>query len=183
MSANNRTLRGNTKQIKGTVAGSVTIEPGDLVGANWIDGTYGVGGPTLLNEANGYIYPLSWCRPATAEQALGHAIGQTFAGVAMTGSANGVTNEITVGIDGIARYPVIPHGGDVTQGARVSAVSGTEATGSKNQTVAVDNLNTAANTTGTTAYLGIVSKTESGASFVDFKLWSSFMKGQMVTVP
>ena len=180
MSADNRYLRGNKKQIRGTVAGSVTVEPGDLVGVNYVDGYYGAGGKTLLNQANGYVYPLSYCRPVSGGTAMDIAIGMSFAGVALTGSAAGTTNEVVVGIDGIARYPIIVGPSSVTIGARVSAVSGTDQTGTSNQTVAVNITRTPAHSSGTTGILGVCVKTESGASFVDFQLWTYMLKGKQL---
>lgn len=172
MAGNVRNLRGNTKQIRATVPGSVVVEAGDLVGLNYVDGYYGAGGVANLNQANGYIYPLGYCRPATGGSGMDIAIAESFAGVALTGSASGSTDEVVVGVDGIARYPIIIGPSAVTIGARVSAVSGTPLTGTSNQTVAVNADRTPAHSTGTTGYLGTVVKTESGASFVDFTLWT-----------
>jgi len=180
MSANNRYLRGNRRQVEGTVAGSVVVEPGDLIGINNTDGYYGAGGITLLNQANHYLYPLGYCRPVTGGSGMDIAIGETFVGVALTGSASGSTDTIIVGVDGIARYPVIKAPSAVTLGARVSAVSGTALTGTSNQTVAVNADRTPVHIGGTTGYLGIVVKTESGASFVDFQLWSGIYKRHFI---
>jgi len=178
MSANNRHLRGNTKQVQGTVAGAISVEPGDLVGVNNTDGYYG-NTVTTLNQANNYLYPILWARAVTTLTSFGKAIASTFVGVAMTGSAAGTTNEITVATDGIFRYPLVLAPSAVTIGSKISAVSGTQASGSSNQAVAANDDNDAAGSNGCTAYLGYIVKTESGASFVDFQLWSGIYDSEL----
>ena len=174
MAAHNRNLRGNTKQIKGPVQGAYVIEPGYLVGVNITDGWYGTAGKTLMKQQDGYIYPLNACRPgigaASPAAVLDNSILHSFAGIALTGSAAGVTNEIVVAIDGIVRFPIVMGPSAVTIGSRVSAVSGTGSTGTSNEAVAANADADKAGSNGTTGYLGIIVKTESGASFVDFKL-------------
>ena len=179
MAGQNRLLRGNTVQTRGNVHGNITIEPGDLIFINSIDGCIGPAVTTKI-QADYYMFPLTSFGPPTST--TDHQLAQMFAGVAMTGSANGVTNEITVAEDGIFRYPVIPLGGDVTMGAKVSAVSwGYNTTGGSSvQHVAANADRDLVGGSGSTAFLGIIVKTESGASFVDFQMVTAASGGSIV---
>uniref|UniRef100_A0A6M3JSK1 Uncharacterized protein n=1 Tax=viral metagenome TaxID=1070528 RepID=A0A6M3JSK1_9ZZZZ len=179
MSGNNRHLRGNTQQIRGAVHGNTVVEPGDLVCINSVSGFFGnlsANIVTATDYLDNYLYPLSSAvSNAVLSSAYMHHIATTFMGVALTGSASGTTNEVVVAVDGIFRYPLL-HNSAVTLGAKVSAVSTTAGTGSSNQ--AVMN-NATLNDKGTTAYLGVIVKTESGASFVDFQLITATSGGSI----
>jgi len=176
MAGHNRHLRGNTQQIRGGVNANVVIEPGDLVGINTTNGYYGPGTYLTLDAANYKLYPFSGMRAVTP--GTDHIIATTFMGVALTGSAAGTTNEIVVAVDGIFRYPLIAAPSAVTLGAKVSSVSGTQAAGVSNQTVAA-NADRDGLTKGSSAYLGVIVKTESGASFVDFQLITATSGGSI----
>jgi hypothetical protein len=83
----------------------------------------------------------------------------------MDGSVSGVTEKITVATNGVFRYPMVGGTGGVTIGALVSATSPT--TGSPPSVQTVCRINTSP---GTTAYLGRIVKTQSGATYVDFQI-------------
>lgn len=83
----------------------------------------------------------------------------------MESSPSGVTENISVAKAGVFRYPLYRNGA-VTVGALISAVSTlTAGTGVSKQAVFMSST-----APGSTAYLGYVVKTESGASFVDFQI-------------
>jgi len=83
----------------------------------------------------------------------------------MEGSPDGVTHNISVATAGVFRYPLYSIGA-VTVGYQVSSVSTRVSTlGVSSQAVCIIGA-----TLATTAFLGTVVKTESGASHVDFEL-------------
>jgi len=174
MAGHNRLLRGNTQQIRGTVPGNTAVEVGDFLCSNITSGYFGNSKnsfTTAVDTKDDYLYPLSSATSNTPLiTSMLKIIATQFVGVAMSSSPSGTTNEVVVAIDGIFRYPIHRGVSAVTVGAKVSAVSLSAGSGSSNQTVV--NHETAANK-GTTAYLGYIVKTESGASFVDFDLWSA----------
>ena len=182
MAAHNRYLRGKQNQIRGTVDADVVIEAGDFVVLNNQDGTVFQSSYSTANslQANNFFYPFTKVGCSTAPTEGMDIIASNFAGIAMTGSASGVTNQIVVATTGVFRYPLYHAPSAVTIGSFVSAVSppgGFSAnTGVSKQTV----VNHATLTgVGTTAYLGYVTKTESGASYVDFELWSGLYEGRL----
>ena len=176
MAGNNRHLRGNTQQFSGEVNANVVVEPGDLIGINTTDGYYGPGTYLNLDQSNQKLYPFSCMRAITP--GTDHIIATTFMGIALTGSASGTTSNIVVATDGIFRYPLIAAPSAVTIGAKVSCVSGTQAAGVSSQTVAA-NADRDGLTKGSSAYLGVIVKTESGASFVDFQLITATSGGSI----
>ena len=101
-----------------------------------------------------------------------HAIATQFIGVAMGGSASGVTNNIRVATTGVFRYP-LRNISAVTIGSAVYAVSPTLSGTQGTSAQFVVNEGTQVIGQGTSAPLGIIVKTESGASFVDFALKSA----------
>ena len=181
MSGNNRELRGNTQQMRGTVRGNTVVEPGDFIVLNDQIGTCGNAWQTT-NQVDYYLYPLASVIPATSGLVTEGHVMNSFVGVALNGSASGTTNEIVVALDGIYRYPLVAYPSAVTIGSKVSmvspgyALSGSSASASSSQGV----VNHATVTTnGTTAYLGHIVKTESAASFVDFRVWSAIYRGAL----
>ena len=176
MAAHNRYLRGAMSTMRGTVRGNITVEPGDFVVIDNTVGTCGLTSGTLNSTADNRFYPFEFFRCTTAATGYIYQLASQFVGVAMTGSESGTTNDIVVATSGVFRYPVIGAPSAVTVGAKVSAVSPAAGAGGgiSNQTVC--NHNTATGH-GSTAYLGHIVKTESGASYVDFQLWSGLRDG------
>lgn len=159
MAGRNRHLRGNTKEILAPVRGFITVNPGDLMYQN--------------TAVNNNAYPFSECKDPTAGTAVAQTVHNNFLGVAMDGSASGVTENISIATDGVFRFPLV--GGltsGVTLGCRVSAVSpSVSAAGVSSAWVVNHNVATGGGIQhGTTAYLGYCVKTESGASFIDFQI-------------
>jgi len=182
MAGENRHLRGKIKTVLSEVYGELEYKAGDLVFLNNTNGTVGLGayGANFLLQADNRVYPLENHRPATDTSTWNVRLSNQFMGVAMEGSPLGVTEKITVATTGIFRYSLNGGISAVTTGSKVSAVStgwtNSGATGSLSQAVvnhAVESAN------GTTVYLGNCVKTESGASFIDFELWSAIYKGAL----
>ncbi len=174
MTALNRHIRGETNDIFGDVRGNVTVEAGDFIFRN--DKIDGLRGTSLLLDA--YVYPFNLCVNASSSQAtLMDRIRIDFVGIAMESSLADVTESITIATSGIFSYPLSnATGSGVTVGSLVSAVS-PSATGTGVSVQAVVNTTTQP---GSTAYLGRCTKTESGASYVEFAI-STVIGG--VTVP
>jgi len=178
MSGHNRHLRGATNDVMMPVHGSVVIEPGDLVIINSVRGSCGNASTTLWQEDN-YVFPLSYCRTATAGSQFDMQLQTTFMGVAMSGSISGITNNIRVASSGIFRYP-LNHISAVTVGSRVfspTPAGGVLAGGGSVQAVAAAGSQAAGD--GSSAALGVIVKTESGASFVDFQLMTRMSGGSI----
>jgi len=161
MTAQNRHLRGDMEEVLASVHGSTVVEAGDLM---FQDKTSGVRGAS--EDADNYAYPFSYAaNSATPGTGIQYGLYQNFLGVAMESSQSGVTEKISIAKAGVFRYPLYRNGA-VTVGALISAVSTlTAGTGVSNQAVFMS-----ATAPGSTAYLGYVVKTESGASFVDFQI-------------
>lgn len=163
MSANNRFLRGNQDTVLMDVHSFTIIEAGDFI---FQFNTNGDRGASL--QADNYAYPFSDARATSAGTAIAETLYNSFMGVAMESSPSGVTEKITIAVDGVFKYPQLLNSA-VTIGALV--VTPTPAAGpvagASNQTVYTG---TAA--PGSTIYLGYVVKTAvaSGASFVDFQI-------------
>lgn len=164
MAGHNRHIQGDTKPIFVQSPGAVTVEAGDFMYEE-------------ENQSN-QAYPFVYNVGATAGTANEEHIHTNFLGVAMEGKESGVTEKVTIATDGVFRYPLAGKNSAVTVGARVSAVSHAgNAAGVSNQAVA----NTVvAGTWGTTAILGIIQKTESGASFVDIRIHTN-ARGSILT--
>ena len=165
MAKENRHLRDETNEILVPIKGNVEVDPGDFMFNNGTAGSIGVG-----NSVDGYAYPFdSAVNTASPATGIINAIYTNFIGVALTGSESGVSNNITVATAGVFRYPLYSAAG-VTIGALVSSVStNSSAKGASPQHVAITGAAIA-----TTAYLGYVVKTESGASFVDIDIRTSY---------
>jgi len=99
MSAEHRYLRGDTREIHAPVHGSTVIEKGDFV-VICEHNTSVTHSATLLATADYYAYPASLCAGTTHIR-----FAEQFAGVAMKGSASGVTEDIPIATAGIFRYP------------------------------------------------------------------------------
>ena len=165
MAGHNRHLRGEQGTIIADVHGNTTVEPGDLM---FIDATSGVRGASAT--ADNYVYPFNLAvNSASPGTGIEYGIYNNFAGVAMEGSAAGVTEKITIATEGVFRLPLYAVTG-TTIGALVSSVS----TQSSASGVSKDAVIVYGHTRATTAYLGYVVKTESGASFVDFEIRTKF---------
>ncbi len=180
MAGHNRHLRGDTGRTTGKVHGHTVIEAGDLLVGNFQDGTVGNSTTQLYANSDAYVWPFSQVRPVTTKTEFDDVVATQFVGVAMNGSLSGVTEDIDVATDGVFRYPMIDGFSAVTLGSRVSAVSPSAnsgvGSGGKSQYVAN---NGTQNVQGTTAFLGTIVKTESGASFVDFQIITAASGGSI----
>lgn len=177
MAAQNRHLRGDREEVLAPVHGNVVVEAGDLMFLNTVNGLVGaetVGGGIA---ADNYAYPFNKAvNAATALTGIQYAIYTNFLGVAMESSPSGTTENISVATNGVFRYPIYRNGA-VTIGSLISAVSNQASNvGVSSQTVYI-----AATAPGTTAYLGYIVKTESGASFVDFQIRTAFGSSGLAT--
>lgn len=167
MAAHNRHLRGETNDVLGYVKGNIVVEAGDFMSRNAVEGHMGI-----ERAADHYAYPFSEIKNITGPDM--HVVKYTyFLGVAMEGSPSGVTGDITIATTGVFKYPMHTDNG-VTIGALVSAVSSHAGTGGCSPQT-VWNL---ASHPGSTAYLGFITKTESGASFVEFNLCTNLGVGR-----
>jgi len=174
MSGKNRYLKGDINPIIAPVHSYHTVEAGDFMVINKVAGMCGVG-----QTADNYAFPFSEVKTAGGAGGSGTLASQGFIytyflGVAMEDSPSGVTENITVATSGVFRHPL--HSslvGAVTIGALVSAVSNNLAAGVSPQVLC----HGAAGAITSTAYLGYIMKTESGASFVDFQLRTAFGPG------
>lgn len=161
MAGHNRHISGDYKPILVQSPGAVTVEAGDLMYRE----------SAQSNQA----YPFKYNSGATLGSSNENKIHINFLGVAMEGKESGVTENITIATDGVFRYPIAGGPSAVTIGALVSAVSHTGlGVGVSNQAVANA---AAAGTWSTTAVLGVIQKTESGASFVDFRIYTAAGSG------
>ena len=168
MSGKNRFLKGDPNTVIAPVHGYHEVEAGDFMVIDGTSGMLGVG-----TTADSYAVPFKYLKMATASAANSHhQIWTHFVGVAMEDSPSGVTENITIATSGVVRYPLHSSqaGTGVTIGAKISSVSNTIAAGASNQFVAIGT----AGIITSTAYLGYVTKSESGASFVDFQLRTAF---------
>ena len=172
MAEHNRHLRGDREEVLVDVKGSTVVEAGDLMFADRTAGVRGVG-----EDADYYAYPISYAaNTGTPGTGIQYGIYTNFLGVAMESSPSGVTEKISVARAGAYRYPLYRNGA-VTVGALVSAVSTfTSGTGVSDQVVFMSN-----SAPGSTAYLGYIVKTESGASFVDFEIRTAFGPGGLAS--
>jgi len=181
MAGQNRYLRGKVKTVLAEVLGAASLEAGDLVFLNNVNGTAGVGVSPFLLQADNRVYSLSDHKTSTDSSTWTVRLSNQFMGVAMEGSQAGVTEKVTVATTGIYRYPLYSVSA-VTTGSKISAVSTVWSTtsdgslGTSRQVVI--NHNSAA-ASGSTVYLGHCVKTESGASFVDFEIWSAIYDGAL----
>jgi len=171
MAAHNRHLRGDTNDVLIDIHGNTTIEAGDFIVRNGVDGGMAGAAATGL-AADNYGFPLSsYHNTASTEIEINGIIQTNFVGVAMESSPSGTTEKITVASDGVFRYPLYTSSA-VTIGTTVSTTSGSAHSASSKQAVSI--LGTANDTT---AYLGYCVKTESGASFVDFQIRTAYGTG------
>jgi len=180
MAGHNRHLRGDLNEITVPVHSDVTVEPGDLMV---------IGGVAKVDQsgrtADYYGYSFSSVSGDVVKGGVSNAANvckQWFVGVAMSGSASGVSNNITVATDGVFRYPYHKKAtADVTGttiGLKVSAVTPptlTTGVGVSPQNVSlIDN----ATVGGTTAYLGYcVLNNEAGTTYVDFQIHTKYGRG------
>lgn len=174
MTAHNRYLRGPQDAILAQVRGNTVVEAGDFMVRNGTAGVIseaGAAGDGLAVDA--YVYPFNDVENGSSSQATILAyLAQNFIGVAMESSQSGDTEQITVNTNGVYQYEMVGGPGGVTVGDLVSATSPATGTPPSVQMVARSN-----SSPGTTAYLGRIVKTESGASFVQFQigtLYNSF---------
>ena len=176
MAGQNRHLRGDMNEIKIPVHSDVTVEPGDFLV---------IGGVVTVDQsgraADYYAYPFSSVSGAVLKGGVSNSLNvckQWFVGVAMSGSASGVTDDINVATDGIFRYPY-NNAGTVTAGTtigyKVSAVTAPAkalGAGVSAQAVSLQLLG------GTSAYVGYVAENHvGGTSFVDFRIHTKYGLG------
>jgi len=175
MSGKNRHLKGAMNPIIAPVHSYHVVEAGDFMVLDSESGTVGAG----LSATN-YAIPFDDAKMAAASATNCQRVLYTyFLGVAMEDSPSGVTENITIAQSGVFRYPLHSSflGAGVTVGSLVSAVSNTLAAGASVQTVAIG----AASVIASTAYLGYIMKTESGATFVDFQLRTAYGPGGLAS--
>ena len=96
MATKNRHLRGATNDITLPVHGNIVVEKGDFIVENKTASTM-----TSYSTADSYGFPVSSLINTSA-----YYYALQFAGVAMTGSISGVTNNIFVATSGQFRYPL-----------------------------------------------------------------------------
>jgi len=179
MTAHNRHLRGKTNQILADVHGSTVVEAGDLMFRNSIAGLVGDGTAGNAIAADNYAYPFNLARNSASEVCtIVAGIHTNFLGVAMESSISGVTEKISIATAGVFRYPLYRNSA-VTVGYKVSAVS--TFASAADQGVSKQTVYHIATTPGSTAYLGYIVKTESGASYVDFQIRTAYGSGALVT--
>ena len=167
MAGYNRHLREDPEVIGARVRGNVEVECGDLM---------------YWNPNDYYAEPFTKVISATRGDTISGIIKLNFLGVALEGSPSGSTESIGVAPAGVMRFPLSHAPSAVTVGALVCAVSPAigGSAGVSDQYVSVTPPN-ASVFNGTTGYLGYVVKTESGASYVDFQMRSTFGPGGIVT--
>lgn len=182
MAGHNRYLRGNRNEITVPIHSDTVCEPGDLM---VIGGRAGV--DQAGRGADYYGYSFSEVTGSVLIGGVSNAMNyckQWFLGVAMSGSASGVTNNVTVATDGTFRMPYHKKAtADVTGttlGLIVTAVtSPTVATGagvSPQHVSLIDGGNAAVG--GPTAYLGYCMHTRpGGTTFVDFRIHTKYGLG------
>lgn len=171
MSGHNRHLRGDINSIKIPCHGNTVIEPGELCVIAGV--TQVAPQPASGNKADRYVYPFSAVTGAT-EDAVAAMTKNWFVGVAMNGSASGVTNEVTVAQTGVFQYQMIKAGG-TTVGYKVTAVTPT----SSYATIgASDQYVFGAGSGGVSSYLGYCVVTQKGgSSYVDFRIKTKYGEG------
>lgn len=169
MTAFNRLLRGNQNTILAAIRGNVVVEAGDFMVHNNTAGMISAGGTAADGlAADAYVYPFNMVENGSSSHTtIMNLVYTNFLGVALESSPSGVTEQITVAVDGVVQYPMVAGIGGVTVGALVSATS--SATGTPPSAQLVSRVNDATYL-GSTAYLGRIVKTESGASFVQFEI-------------
>ena len=161
MTEHNRYLRGDMNEILAPVHGNTIVEAGDFMFRNDVGGSIGAG-----VSADEYAYPFNLAKnSASPLTGIAYAIYTNFLGVATESSPSGVTEDIVIATGGIFRYPNYSLSA-VTIGALVSSVS----TPASNLGVSAQAVAIAGVARATTAYLGYIVKTESGASFVDLEI-------------
>ena len=166
MAGHNRHIAGETNEILAPIRAQTVVESGDLI---WIydEGVGANGGMIVTRAPDYYAYPMSSMSTTCSGLRRTQFIkGENlFLGVAMDASDSGVTEDIAVATSGQFRYPLASISAaattsNVTAGMKVSVTSRPldqyVMQGSSSQ--------------GCSAYIGYCTKTESGASFVDFFL-------------
>lgn len=172
MAAHNRHIRGETNQVLVDIHGNIVVEAGDLMFRNNIAGLVGTGVAGGAIAADNYAYPFNLARNSASETCTILAgVHTNFLGVAMESSKSGVTEKISIATAGVFQYPMYLTSG-VTVGGKVSAVS--TFADAANQGVSKQTVYNIATTPGSTAYLGYIVKTESGASYVSFQIRTAF---------
>ncbi len=161
MAGYNRHLNGDTNIMNVRVKANVVVESGDLMALN------------NDNYAVPFTYVITSSKPGTAAD----FIKNNFLGHAVEGSPSGSTEQIGIAQSGVVRFP-LAHAGAVTVGAKVSAVSQHPAVAGTSDQYVTNSA--AASIHGTTGYLGYIVKTESGASYVDFQMRTTFGPGGIV---
>lgn len=162
MSAVNRHLRGDTREVEIPVHGHTVVEKGDFM---WINTNgYIKSGNGVHTTADWYGFPVSLLGDCTT------AYFVTFGGIAMKGSESGTTENIPMATAGIFRYPLKATTG-VTLGQVVAGATSATLTlydqkvVSKTASEFTDEYETG---------IGMCVKTEAGATKVDFELITRF---------
>jgi hypothetical protein len=177
MAAQNRHLRGAREEVLADIHGNTVVEAGDFMFRNAVAGSVGSGTVGDGIAADNYAFPFNKAiNAASVLTGIQYCIYSNFLGVAMESSKSGVTEKISIAKAGVFRYPLYGKSA-VTVGALVSAVSAYDSA----QGVSAQCVHQAATAPGSTAYLGYIVKTESGASFVDFQIRTAFGSAGLAT--
>ncbi len=160
MAQKQRHLRGETNEVTIDVHGHTVIEKGDFVS---IMNTNQLYKSTLAAEttADYYAYPMGYLAGVTNGY-----YDNTFLGIAMKGSASGVTEKIPVATTGVFRMPLVSQTGvTVTQ-----LVAGTTSAAKTAYNQKVVSKTLAELTSSYFCVVGLCVKTASGATVCDFEL-------------
>ena len=156
MATKNRHIRGATKDIQLPVHGNVVVEKGDLIIENNTASSV-----SSHTTADGYGFPVSSLQHGSPTY-----YANQFAGVAMTGSVSGVTNNIWVATAGQFRFPLQATAG-VTTGVIVSGATTAANLNTDQEVVCEKN-------SGASSVIGRCVKTEAAATNCDFTLLTRY---------
>ena len=157
MASKNRHLRGDIQDITIPVHGNVVVEKGDFI-LEFKD----TNSILAATTADGYGYPVSSSRLTTPPY-----FAELFAGVAMTGSISGVTNDILVATAGQFRYPL-------RSGSNTSLRVGYPVSGSTSSATAITDQEVVCTAIPTNNPIGRCVLTESSATNCDFELLTRY---------
>jgi len=177
MAGRNRHLKGDINPIIAPVHSYHVVQAGDFMVLDAANHMIGLG-----STADSYAVPFSGVKPTSASEVVTkiNFLYTYFLGVAMENKPAGVTENITIARSGIFRYPLYdtnaPSG--VTVGSLVSAVSAINSSEGVSPQTVVHGTDAVRKST---AYLGYIVKSESGASFVDFSLRTAYGPGGLAS--
>lgn len=157
----NRHIRGETNEIMLRKKGTIPVNTGDLIFVDAVNGaSAGAGAASYL------AFPAAYCSRNT------HAYFEIcFAGVAMSGSPSGVTEEIPVATTGIFRFPVSGASGKTCSPGYIVSGASYGATG---VSVFSQKVNVGPPDSLDEARIGYCVRAAGAATTVDFKIMSRF---------